>query len=212
MSHYRLSQATGRVFGAIALLTLMCVSAPSKSQITDSTALLSQLQKGGQVIVMRHASSPRAEPDKTAANPDNTGLERQLDDTGRTTATAMGKALRELHIPVRTVLSSPTYRALETIKLAQLPTPQIHPELGDGGQSMQSVSAAQAAWLQKQVKLHPKGSNTLIVTHLPNLSAAFPQHATGLTDGEALIFGSDGKGDTVLLARMKIEEWPKLAK
>jgi hypothetical protein len=48
------------------------------------------------------------------------------------------------------------------------------------------------------------------VTHLPNIAAAFPQFASGLADGEALIFGPDGKGNAILLARVKIDEWPTL--
>jgi hypothetical protein len=46
---------------------------------------------GGYVIVMRHASSPRDVPDKRHANADNVNLERQLDEAGRASATAMGK-------------------------------------------------------------------------------------------------------------------------
>ena len=165
------------------------------------------LRQGGYVIVMRHTSSPREVPDKTAANPDNVKPERQLDQEGRATATAMGKALRDLKIPIGSVLSSPTYRALETIRYAQFGNPQAVPELGDNGQSMQGGTEAQAAWLRKKVTELPKGANTLIVTHFPNMSQAFPQSASGLADGEALVFGPAG-----LLARIKIEEWPRMPK
>jgi hypothetical protein len=48
------------------------------------------------------------------------------------------------------------------------------------------------------------------VTHLPNITRAFPQLASGLADGEALIFGSDGKGGATLVTRIKIEEWPEI--
>ena len=48
------------------------------------------------------------------------------------------------------------------------------------------------------------------MTHLPNIAAAFPQLASGLADGEALIFDPDGKGQPILVARVKIEEWPAM--
>jgi hypothetical protein len=48
------------------------------------------------------------------------------------------------------------------------------------------------------------------VTHFPNLTAAFPQMAAGVADGESLVFGPDGKGGATLVARVKIEDWPKL--
>src|SRR5580698_2239384 len=94
------------------------------AQTLSGDALLKALRQGGYVIVMRHASSPREVPDKQSANPDNLKPERQLDAEGRTTATAMGKALRDLKIPVGDVFTSPTYRALETVKYAQLGTPK----------------------------------------------------------------------------------------
>ena len=164
--------------------------------------LVKALRQGGYVIVMRHASSPREVPDKATANPDNVKPERQLDKEGRDSATAMGKALRDLKIPIGAVLTSPTYRALETIRYAQFGTPQAFPELGDNGQSMQGGTEAQASWLRKKVTELPKGANTLIVTHMPNMSRAFPQSTERLEDGEALVFGPSG-----VLARIKIEEW-----
>ena len=193
-----------------AALAIIFWTGTAHAQELHGEALVKALQNGGYVIVKRHASSPREVPDKQTANPDNTKPERQLDETGRNTATAMGKAVRELKIPIGSVLSSPTYRALETVRLAQFGTPKTFAELGDNGQSMQGGTAAQAAWLQNQVTQFPKGTNTLVVTHFPNITAAFPQSSAGLADGEALIFGPDGKGGAAVLARVKIEEWPTM--
>jgi len=194
----------------IAALSFVLTAGLAHAQMLSSEALLKALRHGGYVIVMRHASSPREVPDKAAANPDNTKPERQLDETGRTTAAAMGKSLRDLKIPIGEIYSSPTYRALETLRLAQLSNPKPTPELGDNGQSMGVTNEAQAAWLKKAVAQFPSGTNTLLVTHFPNLTRAFPQDATGVEDGEALIFGADGNGGAKVVARVKIEEWPKL--
>jgi phosphohistidine phosphatase SixA len=198
---------------SIALLSttvgMILLAGAAPAQTLSGEALVKALQRGGYVIVMRHTSSPREAPDKQAANADNVRVERQLDEAGRTTATAMGKALRDLKIPVGDVLASPTYRALETVKYAQLGNARTYPELGDNGQSMQGGTEAQAAWLRKRVTQFPSGSNTILVTHFPNIRDAFPQ-ASGVDDGEALIFGPDGKGGAALLARIKIEQWPGL--
>src|SRR5499427_3466980 len=97
---------------------MMWFAGTALAQDLHGEALVKALQKGGYVLVMRHASSPREVPDKQAANPDNSKPERQLDEVGRGTAIAMGKALRDLKIPIGNVLSSPTYRALETVRLA----------------------------------------------------------------------------------------------
>lgn len=180
------------------------------AQILQGDALVKALRQGGYVIVMRHASSPRDVPGPQTANPDNVHRERQLDAQGRNTSIAMGKALRDLKIPVGEVLSSPTYRALETARYAQFGTPHTYAELGDNGKSMQGGTDAQAAFLRRKVNEFPKGTNTIIVTHLPNIQGAFPQYAAGLADGEALVFGPDGKGGARLVARVKIDEWPSL--
>jgi len=198
------------ITGAVSLL-LTARSAQGQSLSRED--LVKVLRQGGCVIVMRHASSPRQAPDKQNANPDNLKAERQLDQEGRTTATAMGQALRALKIPIGDVYTSPTYRALETVRYARLGNVHPVPELGDNGQSMAGGTEAQAAWLQKQVVQllqNAKGSNRMIVTHLPNLTKAFPQWAEGMADGEAAILGPDGKGGATVLGRIKIEEWPAI--
>jgi phosphohistidine phosphatase SixA len=191
-------------------LGMLLATGAARAQTLSGEALVKALRQGGYVIVMRHTSSPQNPPDKQTANPDNVNLERQLDQDGRTTAMAMGKALRDLKIPIGKVLTSPTYRALETVQYAQFGNPQTYAELGDNGQSMQGGTEAQAAWLQKQVTQFPAGANTIVVTHFPNMTRGFPKLAAGVVDGEALIFGSDGKGGATLVARVKIEEWPQM--
>jgi phosphohistidine phosphatase SixA len=198
---------SARLLAVVALLSMV---RPVSAQTLAGVGLVKALRQGGYVLVLRHTSSPRDAPDKASANPDNVNLERQLDETGRATATAMGNALRRLKIPIGSVFTSPTYRALETVRLAQLPTPRTHAELGDGGQSMGGVTEAQSAWLKQQVAAFPKGTNTILVTHLPNMAKAFPLETSGLSDGEMLVFGPDGKGGSTLVARIKIEQWPTM--
>jgi phosphohistidine phosphatase SixA len=155
----------------IRVLLLLFLAGAANAQQLQGDALVQALRQGGYVIVMRHASSPREVPDRAAANPDNVKPERQLDQPGRASATAMGQAVRDLKIPIGSVLASPTYRALETIRYAKFGTPQTFAELGDNGQSMQGGTKAQAAWLRKKVTELPPGTNTLIVTHMPNIVA-----------------------------------------
>jgi len=200
---------------AIAIATML-LPMPTRAQQLQGKALVKALQHGGYVILMRHASSPLEKPDKQLADPENANVERQLDERGRNSATAFGKALRDLKIPIGEVLSSPTYRALETARYAQLPDPRKVPELGDNPQplqdaslSMRASSMRQVVWLQRQAARFPKGSNTILITHLPNITAAFPS-AAGLSDGEALIFGPNDKGIAILIARVKIDDWPTL--
>jgi len=194
-------------FVAAALL----VTHPARGQTLSGEALVKALQHGGYVLVVRHASSPRETPDRASVDPENINLERQLDVKGRESAIAMGEAIRALRIPIGVVLTSPTYRAQETVRLARLPNPQPQAELGDGGQSMQGVTQSQTAWLKNKIMEFPRGTNMVLVTHLPNISTAFPQWTTGLSDGETLVFGPDAQGVAMVVARIKIEQWPHLS-
>jgi phosphohistidine phosphatase SixA len=202
------SYARAMRFSIMAALLVMTATATAQS--LSNEMLVKDLRKGGYVIVMRHASSPREVPSQGIANADNVNRERQLDEAGRASAVALGKALHELKIPVGEVFASPTYRALETARLAQFPAPRTVAELGDGGASMQGATDAQSVWLQKKITEFPRGTNTILITHFPNMTRAFPQWTSGLADGEALVFGPDGKGGATMIARVKIEEWPKL--
>jgi phosphohistidine phosphatase SixA len=193
---------------AVALSLIGALVMPVLAQELSGSALVAALKRGGYVLVMRHASSPREVPDARTANPDNTTRERQLDETGRATATAMGEALKRLGIPVRQVFTSPTYRARETIRLLALKDAMPIEALGDAGRSMQAAGDAQSEWLHKVVARVPMG-NALVVTHQPNIARAFPE-ASDVADGETIIFQPDGKGGARLVARVKIEEWPRL--
>jgi phosphohistidine phosphatase SixA len=179
-------------------------------QARSPEGLVGLLRQGGYVLLMRHASSPREVPTREQANPDNLELERQLDESGRRGASAMGDALRRLQIPIRAVFTSPTYRAMETVKLARLDRPQAVNELGDGGQSMQSVSEAQASWLRSRVSEAPRSGNTIFVTHQPNLSRAFPDWGASVADGETVVLRSDGRGGIAVIGRIPIDDWPRL--
>jgi len=190
---------------------LMLTPGVVAAQTLSGGALVTALRQGGYVILMRHASSPQQPPSRENANPDNVKVERQLDDVGRSSAMAMGQALRDLKIPVGEVLSSPTYRALETARLAQWTNVTAVPELGDNGQGMtRVVPEEQTAWLKRRVTQRARGTNTILITHQPNISRAFPESSAGLSEGEALIFSPDGKGGATVVARIKIEEWPRL--
>jgi phosphohistidine phosphatase SixA len=193
-------------FGVIAALSTAIVG--RQAPVGAGETLVPLLRAGGYVLVMRHASSPQQAPAKEAANSDNTKLERQLDATGRAGSAAMGRALRELKIPVGEVLSSPMYRALETVRAAGLPTPHVHAELGEGPSDMQGVSEAQAAWLRDRATRLPKGTNTIVVTHAPNLQRAFPAWGA-VAQGEVVVVGPDSKGAAVAIGRIKMEEWPR---
>lgn len=199
--------------GVLGLLAFALCKAALAAPLAGNE-LLAALQRGGYVFVVRHASSPATPPDAAQADPENVRHERQLDEVGQRSARSMGEAFRRLRIPVGEVLSSPTYRALEMARLARLGSVQALTELGDAGKSMSSdASGARGRWLRSTTAESPRpGTDTVIITHSPNIAEAFPREGKDVADGETLIFHPDGHGGASFVARIKIEAWSSLAK
>ncbi len=196
----------------IAILVGILVAGTAPAESLSDAALVATLRQGGCVLLIRHASSPPTLPTAASAEPGNIKLERQLDETGRSSALAMGEAIKTLTIPVGDVWSSPTYRAQQTARLANLPAPALAAELGDGERSMQAITNGQTVWLQgKLAELPRAGTNTIIVTQFPNIVGAFGQKASGLAEGDALVLRPTGTGEYEIVGRVKIQEWPSLA-
>ena len=74
---------------------------------------------------------------------------------------------------------------------------------------MQGVSEAQGAWLRDRATRLPKRTNTIIVTHMPNISRAFPEWAT-VADGEVVVVGPGPDGKAQAVGRIPIAEWSRL--
>lgn len=196
---------------SLAYITVTSAAAQPNANWLAGKDLMKALQRGGFVLVMRHASSPHTTPTRQTADTDNVNLERQLDDTGRATSRAMGMAMQRLNIPVGKVLVSPMYRARLTANLAGWRQAQSVQELSESAQGMRGAEIGQAHWLRAQAIQPPaKNTNTVIVTHLPNIVAAFGDEWADLKDGETLVFHPDGKGGVIAAARIKIEQWPML--
>jgi phosphohistidine phosphatase SixA len=207
------SNPVGVVVALVALVLLAVLGAPAAAQSpsVSGPGLVAVLRQGGYVLVMRHATSPREVPAPAAANPDNVVPERQLDAAGRAAATAMGRALRDLAIPLGAVLVSPRYRTLETVIRAGFGVPTVVQDLADNTVNMQPLTEREFASLWQAVATRPRaGTNTIVVTHLQNISGAFRDLTPAVVEGETLVCEPDGRGGATVVARLTIDQWPGL--
>ncbi|MGH8217846.1 MAG: hypothetical protein ACREUT_04685 [Steroidobacteraceae bacterium] len=103
--------------------------------------------------------------------------------------------------------SSPTFRARETIELAGLPSPTLVPQLAEGAHGMaSSAEESHAAWLREAVdRFPPIGSNTLVVTHTPNIVGAFGPRVANIQGNEMLVFVPESGRRARLLGRITVE-------
>ena len=197
---------------ALAAAAAILIPSGAWGQSLSGGELVAALRQGGYVLVMRHANSPQTRPDATVATQGNTRLERQLNENGHKTAQAMGEALKALRIPVGEVLSSPTFRTRETVQDAALGTAKTFNEIGDGSQGYELSSFEDGARFMRAraAEIPRAGTNTFIVTHLPNIEYAFGDTTSDVAEGEALVVRPDGTHGTPV-GRIKIEDWPHLA-
>ncbi|HXS27805.1 MAG TPA: histidine phosphatase family protein [Steroidobacteraceae bacterium] len=204
---------------AAAAAAVIFVMGPLATRAADAASLsaaqiVERLRAGGCVLVMRHAQSPFAVPDARTAKTDNPHRERQLDEKGEADARAFGAALRALRIRIGPIYSSPAYRARETVRLAGIGEPKIVEQLSESRHGMSGAAERpQTEWLHRAVsKSPPAGSNTLIVTHTPNIVGAFGNSAAGIKAGESLVFEPDRATGTRLLGRITVEDLQQLAR
>jgi hypothetical protein len=57
-----------------------------------------------------------------------------------------------------------------------------------------------------------KGTNTLVVSHKPNIMDAFGKDWFDVREGEASIFKPDGNGKSVLVGRVQAAQWAEMTK
>ncbi len=117
-----------RLIHAASLVFPVLLGLPSPA-LADET-LWSLLNKGGRVVLMRHAVTTPGVGDPPGFRLDDCSTQRNLTDEGRRDAQRVGGAFRERGIVVGRVYSSPWCRCVETAKLA-FGTPEISPALSN---------------------------------------------------------------------------------
>lgn len=126
-------------------------------------ALWALLQKGGQVVLVRHALTDPGVGDPPGFQLAECRTQRNLGEEGRGEARRLGEALRTRRVPVAGVLSSPWCRCLETAQLVFGRAAQPQPALGNLF-GRPEREAQQVAELRKLVR-PVQGGNLFLVTH-----------------------------------------------
>jgi broad specificity phosphatase PhoE len=199
--------------GAIALgLSAMAPAARAQTAPDDAT-IARALRAGGHVILIRHGATFTDQADTDPFHLDNVAAQRQLNDKGKALAKAFGEALRAAGVPVGKVYSSKFHRAYETATLAGFTDVETTLDL-TLGQLVITVDeeGRRAEALRAMLAVPPKaGTNTLLITHKPNILEALGKDWWDVKEGEASIFRPEN-GKYVLVARIQMADWSRIAK
>ena len=193
--------------GLASLVAVLVVGSAWGQSSPSVGDVLKLLRAGGYVIVFRHGATYSDQADTDPLNLDDGAKQRQLNDKGRAEAKAVGDAFRGAGIPIGKSYSSRFQRAVETARLIGGREPQATLDISEGGLVVtpdENNRRTQA--LRALVATAPDpGTNTLVVTHKPNILDAFGKDW-------ASIFKPEGNGKYTLVARMQIAQWATAAK
>ena len=172
-----------------ALLTVLLLAFASPATTDEPEALWGLLRGGGQVVVMRHATTDPGVGDPPGFRIDDCATQRNLSEAGREEARRVGGAFRVRGVPIRRVLSSRWCRCLETARLAfgtAESWPPLNSFFGDRSRGPEQTKA-----VQQLVGERPGTGNLILVTHQVNIRAL-----TGLfpAPGEMIILTPQGNG------------------
>jgi len=209
----KLSRRTVTLAASIGLSAMLGVAMPAAPAATaDDQEIAQALRAGGLVIVVRHGATFPDQADTDPLNFDNIAAQRNLNDKGKMLAKQFGAALRQAGVPVGTVYTSKYNRAYETAVLAGFKDIEKTADLTEGGLVVSpNENNRRSEAFRKMLATGPKaGTNTILITHYPNIIAALGKDWFEVKEGEASIFRPDN-GSYKLVARLQMDEWPRIA-
>jgi phosphohistidine phosphatase SixA len=198
------------VAGIVFLLSALALGVPAAR--ADDKDLAQALRAGDLVIVVRHGATFPDQADTDPLNFDNIAAQRNLNDKGKALAKAFGDALRQAEVPIGKVYTSKYNRAYETAVIAGFKDIEKTTDLTEGGLIVSpNENGRRAEAFRKMLATPPKAhTNTILITHQPNIVAALGKDWFDVKEGEASIFRpADGK--YTLVARVQMDEWPRIA-
>ena len=156
------------------------------------------LKAGGQVAVIRHASTEPGIGDPPGFRLDDCSTQRNLSAAGREEARRIGAAFRDRGVPVGRVLSSRWCRCLETARLAFGSAEPWAPL--DSFFDDRSREADQTRRVRQLAGEHPASGNLVLVSHQVNITAL---SGIAPVQGEMIVLTPSGDGKFKIAGRLQ---------
>ncbi|HWX36250.1 MAG TPA: histidine phosphatase family protein [Steroidobacteraceae bacterium] len=193
-------------------LSAMLGTAVPRSAAADNMEIARALRAGGLVLVVRHGATFPDQADTDPLNFENIAAQRNLNDKGKVLAKAFGDSLRQVGIPVGKVYTSKYNRAYETAVVAGFKDIEKTADLTEGGLVVSpNENSRRVEAFHQMLGTAPKpGTNTILITHKPNIVDALGKDWFDVKEGETSIFRPEN-GSYKLFARVQMDEWPRIA-
>src|SRR4051812_5087902 len=193
-----------RIASIVLSLFVLCFADISVAQ-QPAAGLRDALRAGGHVIVFRHGATFADQADTDPLHTDNVAQQRQLNEKGRADAKMLGETMKSAGIPFGKVYSSQFNRAVETARLIGGKEPTRSPDVTEGGLVVSPTeNNRRAQAFRDLIAVAPDArTNTLIVSHKPNIIDAFGKDWFEVREGEASVFKLDASGKAALVAKVQ---------
>lgn len=207
---FTISKSITAVVASVSLFAAFATATPAAR--ADDKDIAQALRAGGLVLVVRHGATDPDKADTDPLNFDNIAAQRNLNDKGKALAKAFGDALRQAGVPIGKVYTSKYNRAFETAVIAGFPDIEKTTDLTEGGLIVSpNENNRRAAAFRKMLAVAPNDhTNTILITHQPNIVAALGKDWFDVKEGETSIF-RPADGGYKLVARVQMDEWPRIA-
>lgn len=199
---------SARLAITLLVLSLSTLLQAATEQGLSPAELIGQLQKGGNIVYLRHAATDHDSRDSGTADLNDCSKQRNLSQTGRQQATQIGVAIKQLGIPLGSVLSSPYCRCRDTAQLAfgrYTSTPDLQFSISKDREESRQLGARLR---EMMLAADTQSGNAVFVGHTSNLRdglGVWPK-----PEGVMLVFRRDG--DRIgLLGRIAPDQWPGAA-
>jgi phosphohistidine phosphatase SixA len=200
-----------RLVLALALLALTgCGGSEAENGDERLTVLelVEELQDGGYVVYIRHTATDMSQKDTHKTDVSRCDGMRNLTGAGREQARELGRAFRELEIPVDTVLASEYCRTRETARLAFSDFKREPKLTGFPPEDPRGPYEARVRATQELLgSPPPDGTNTVLVAHVKNLEAAAELE---IAEGDSAVFQPFGGSRFRYVGRVPVGVWPRL--
>jgi phosphohistidine phosphatase SixA len=206
---FTISKTVTALVASIGLFSALVAAPVARA---DDKDIAQALRAGGLVLVVRHGATFPDQADTDPLNFDNIAAQRNLNDKGKALAKAFGDALRQAGVPVGKVYTSKYNRAYETAVLAGFKDIEKTIDLTEAGMIVSpNENNRRSEAFRKMLATAPADhTNTIIITHQPNIVAALGKDWFEVKEGETSIF-RPVDGSYKLVARIQMDEWPRIA-
>lgn len=181
--------------------------------------LVGDLRKGGYVLFFRHAATDWSQRDVDYSDFENRAGQRNLSDAGKADAVSIGKAFKEMAIPVDSVFVSPMWRCRDTADLAfgryekRIELFGKVPVAPDGSTgATEDRSKNRSARIGMLSTAPTSGMNRVLVGQQDPMLPIIPGlHRDELREGDALVIRPLGEGKFMVVAQVTVADWTRLA-